>query len=243
VQLLAHRGLTGSSRPENTAEAVAAALAAGADGSEVDLRLTTDGVLLAAHDDDLTRVAGVALRVSDSRAAAVRALTLPGGTRVARLPELAEAGHGGRLVLELKKGPVQPTVLALAGELRSLRRQGRALDVTVSSFCPQLVAAVRERGLPVRTALLGERLVPPRLLVGQAHAAGHDEVHPHITSLRADPGAVAVASARGLAVVPWTVNAPADAAQQVGLGSAAVISDDPVLLRVGLARVPARQAG
>ncbi len=241
MQLLAHRGLTGPSRPENTADAVAAALAHGADGSEVDLRLSADGVLLAAHDDDLSRVAGVDLRVSRSRACVVRALTLPGGTRVARLPELVEAGSGGRLVLELKHpaaGPVEHTVLALAGELKSLRRQGRGLDVTVSSFSPTLVAGVRARELGVRTALLGERLVPPRDLVEQAVAAGHDEVHPHVAALRADPGAIALARGHGLAVVPWTVNLPSDARRLAALAGNGLISDDPVLLRRSLAGAP-----
>ncbi|MDP9436876.1 MAG: hypothetical protein M3P93_17480 [Actinomycetota bacterium] len=70
MQLLAHR--TPRPRtPENTADA-------GADGCEVDLRLSADGVLLASHDDDLARVAGSALRVSATPAAQLRALVLPG---------------------------------------------------------------------------------------------------------------------------------------------------------------------
>ena len=82
--LLAHRGLTSAGNPENTAEAVAAARRAGADGCEVDLRLTADGVLLSSHVDDLLRVAGAPLRPSASSSAHVRAVPLPVGPRVPR---------------------------------------------------------------------------------------------------------------------------------------------------------------
>ncbi len=226
--LLAHRGLTSAGNPENTAEAVAAARRAGADGCEVDLRLTADGVLLTSHDDDLLRTAGRPDTVSGSTSAVLRGVSLPGGTRLARLPEVVEAVDGGRLVLELKRppsGPPMRTALALAGELRSLRRAGRSLDVTVSSFAPQLVGAVRALGLPVRTALLGDRGVDPVRLAAQARAAGHDEVHPHVDSL--------VAPVPGLTVVPWTVNRPDDADRLADLGVEAVITDVPLLLRSG----------
>lgn len=234
--LIAHRGLTSAGNPENTAAAVAAARRAGAAGCEVDLRLTADGVLLASHDDDLLRVAGVALSVSASTSAQLRSVALPGGTRVPRLAELVEAVDGGRLVLELKRPPSGrplPTALALAGELRSLRRTGRDLDVVVSSFDPELVGAVRALGLPVRTALLGAPDADARAVVARARAARHDEVHLHIASLLAVPAAADDAAGAGLAVVPWTANDPDDVRAVAHLGATAVITDVPVLLQAG----------
>ena len=243
MQLLAHRGLTSAGNPENTAAAVAAARRAGADGCEVDLRLAADGVLLTSHDDALARVAGSPLRVSTSASAALRAVQLPGGTRLARLAEVVEAVDGGRLVLELKRppaGPPERTALALAGELRSLRRGGRTLDVTVSSFSPRLVGAVRAQRLPVRTALLGERGVDPRRVVAQARATGHDEVHPHVDALLADLSALEAAA--GLAVVPWTANDPDAVCRLADAGVGTVITDVPVLLAGVLAQHTAPEA-
>lgn len=52
VLVLCHRGAAAFA-PENTLEAYAAALDYGADGCEVDLRRTTDGVLVLFHDDML----------------------------------------------------------------------------------------------------------------------------------------------------------------------------------------------
>lgn len=235
--LLAHRGLVAPGRPENTPASVAAAVEAGADGCEVDLRLAADGVLVASHDDDLLRVAGVPLSVAGTPSAVLRGLRLPGGHRLARLPELVEAAQGRRTVLELKRGGApRLTALALAGELRSLRRAGHDLDLTVSSFSPELVGAVRDLGLPVRTALLGAPGVPAGPLVLQAALAGHDEVHPHVRSTSAT--AVGLGHAAGLAVVPWTVNGAGDVRRLERAGADAVISDDTALLRAALDRAP-----
>ena len=64
--VLAHRGLPGADRPENTVAAVTAAFDAGADGVEVDLRLTADGVLAVSHDPDLTRLTGLPAPVAET---------------------------------------------------------------------------------------------------------------------------------------------------------------------------------
>jgi hypothetical protein len=53
--LICHRGATAFA-PENTLEAYAAAMDYGADGCEVDLRRTADGVLVLFHDDMLDRL-------------------------------------------------------------------------------------------------------------------------------------------------------------------------------------------
>src|SRR5689334_11132534 len=50
--VIVHRGASAIA-PENTLEAYAAAMDLGADGCEVDLRLTRDGVIVMFHDDML----------------------------------------------------------------------------------------------------------------------------------------------------------------------------------------------
>lgn len=56
MRLIAHRGAS-ATHPENTCAAFDAALAAGADGFECDLRLSADGVVVC-HDADLRRFGG-----------------------------------------------------------------------------------------------------------------------------------------------------------------------------------------
>jgi glycerophosphoryl diester phosphodiesterase len=241
--LLAHRGLPGDRRPENTLAAVAAALEAGADGVEVDLRLTADGVLAMSHDPDLTRTAGLPLAVADTSWSQLHDLAGTAGLELARVEDLLVLTSERRVVLEVKQPPPGPaatsrTALALAGALVSLQRAGLPLDVTVSSFSPAVVEAVRRLlppGSGVRTALLGRPLTRPSSLLRQALRDGHDEVHPHVSALLAAPSTVATAHALGVAVVPWTVNRRRELRRCARLGVDALITDVPVAARAALA--------
>ncbi|HWG95203.1 MAG TPA: glycerophosphodiester phosphodiesterase [Mycobacteriales bacterium] len=240
--LLAHRGLPGATRPENTLAAVAAALDAGADGVEVDLRLTADGVLALSHDPDLSRTAGLPVAVAETPWPRLQEVAGAHGLALARAEDLLALAQGRRVVLEVKQPPPGPaatarTALAVAGLLRSLERAGLPLDVTVSSFAPPVVERVR-RLLPprsvVRTALLGRPMVRPSSLLRQALQDGHDEVHPHVSALLAQPEAVATAHAVGLAVVPWTVNRRREVRRCERLGVDALITDVPAAARAAL---------
>lgn len=62
--LLVHRGATRFA-PENTIEAYAAAMDRGADGFEIDIRRSKDGVLYMFHDDTLDRMTNGSGRVED----------------------------------------------------------------------------------------------------------------------------------------------------------------------------------
>lgn len=73
--VLAHRGAR-SIAPENTLAAAEAALAAGADGWELDVTLTADGHLVVMHDDTLERTSDAARRYPDRRPWRVRDFTL-----------------------------------------------------------------------------------------------------------------------------------------------------------------------
>ena len=59
--LIAHRGASGY-RPEHTASAYRLAIALGADGIELDLVATRDGVLVARHEPELSRTTDIATR-------------------------------------------------------------------------------------------------------------------------------------------------------------------------------------
>lgn len=239
MRILAHRGSPTPSTTENTVQAVTAALLAGADGVEVDLRLSADGVLVVCHDPDLRRVAGSPLPVAQAPWPVLRAAADGAGVPLARAEEVLGAAAGAGVVLELKAPPPAPrararTAEALVDRLCSLRTIGLAADVTVSSFDASLVKLVRAElpvDVPVRTALLGRPGWRVSALLRQALAAGHDEVHPHVLDVLAAPKAVAAAHALGLAVVPWTVNARRALRRCGDLGVDAVITDVPVTAR------------
>lgn len=242
VLVIAHRGLPAPDRLENTVAAVVAAFAGGADGVEVDVRLTADGALCLSHDPDLQRVAGSPLAVATSTWPSLREGAARNGVRLACVQDVLVAAAGRRVVLEVKKPPPgrsagARSALALAGQLRSLQRAGLPLDVTVSSFSASIAGHLR-RVLPpssgVRTALLGRPMTAPSSLLRQALAAGHDEVHPHVLALLTAPDSVAKAHAVGVAVCPWTVNRRRDMRRLAGLGVDALITDQPASARVAV---------
>lgn len=63
LPIIVHRGVSRIA-PENTLEAYAAAMDCGADGIEIDIRRSRDGVLYLFHDDDLERLTNATGRVS-----------------------------------------------------------------------------------------------------------------------------------------------------------------------------------
>lgn len=117
VEILGHRGSVGlAGAPENTVAAVAAALGDGADGVEVDVGLTADGVPVCVHDPDLLRVTGRRFVVGASSYVALRRVELPGSQSVARLDDVLSVARG-HFVLDLKheSGDAGPLVAVVRG--------------------------------------------------------------------------------------------------------------------------------
>ncbi|GGL56880.1 glycerophosphodiester phosphodiesterase family protein [Wenxinia marina] len=146
---IAHRAYhdRAAGRPENSAEAIRAAVEAGY-GIEVDVQLTEDGAAVVFHDDDLKRLTGVAGPVRGRTASALADLPLLGGTTGA--PTLVEALGlvQGRvpLLVEIKDqdgamsaGGVGPLEEATARALH-----GYEGEVAVMSFNPHSVAAMAD---------------------------------------------------------------------------------------------------
>ena len=247
MRLYAHRGSPGPSTVENTLPAVTACLLDGADGVEVDLRLSVDGVLVVSHDPTLRRTAGSGLSVATSTWEQLRVASACSGVPLARVEQVLAVLAGRPSVLEVKRpqpGRVPETVAALVDVLSALRARGLPLDVTVSSFSPAVVGQVRDTappGLGLRTALLGDVRDRPTSLLRQALEDGHDEVHPNVAALLAEPAAVGRAHALGVGVVPWTVNRGRALRRLAVLGVDACITDVPRSARLALA-VDARAA-
>jgi glycerophosphoryl diester phosphodiesterase len=228
VLVLGHRGSPGPDRPENSVAAVTASLLRGADGVEVDVRLSADGVLVCSHGPAVQAASGQWVAVSGASERELRA----GAGGVASLEEvlLAVGRHGPRrLVVEAK--PVDDVAVAArtaAALAAVLAAAGRWVDVTVSSFDPVLLLQIRQAlGTDaIRTALLGETGTPSHALLRRALEDGHDEIHPSLPDLCAAPHAVGAARALGVGVTCWTVNAQPDLRRMADLGVEAVVTDD-----------------
>lgn len=108
----AHRGFS-SSAPENTLPALEAALAAGADVAEIDVRLTSDGHLVLMHDHSLERTTTGSGPMKGKTLAEIRELDAGSwfganfaGTGVPTLDDVLEWSHGRLgILLEMKNCP------------------------------------------------------------------------------------------------------------------------------------------
>ena len=255
--VLGHRGWPSCVHPENTSAAVEAALRAGADGVEVDVRLTADGVAVCCHDDDLSRVGGPPGSVRATPWSQLRHARLAGGHPVPRLLDIAAAVAGrGQLVLDLKPEPRGGSLLRAA--VAALRLAGVPDDdVVASSFDDRLLdllalgrpglarAAILDVDDPVLPALerarrRGDRAV--HLPLPAVLRQGPTVLREGPTVLREGPtvlGEGAALARAGVDVRVWTVNRVDDARLCAGAGVTAVITDAPDLLLDGLRPVAA----
>lgn len=243
VRVLGHRGCpTAPGRPENSATAVTEALRQGADGVEVDIRLTADGALVCAHEPFALTRTGTRQDVTAS--ASGELLGADGRSPVATLDELLAAAQrplGSRIVVEAKPVTNAARAARTAHALADVLAAAGTADVTISSFDRALLAVIRRTcaDLPVRTALLGDKAESPAAVVRRAHVDGHDEVHLPLVGVRRTPGAIRAARRLGLSVTLWTVNGSRDLRWAAGLGVDAVITDDVPRARVELDRAAA----
>jgi glycerophosphoryl diester phosphodiesterase len=217
VLVLAHRGAHGGALRENTVDAFAAAAAAGADGVELDVRATGDGVLVVLHDPAIEGVGPVA---------EVAASALPGW--VPTLEAALDACAGLALVNVELKADGAPASLAERTAGCLLARPAPPV-LLVSSFDLSLLDAHRRAAPGVPTGWLVVPGLDPADLVVRATAGGHAAVHPHFSMV--SPELVAVAHAEHLRVAAWTVNDQLEARRLVELGVDVLISDNPAALR------------
>ncbi len=211
------------------------AIAAGADGIEVDVRLTSDGVPVCLHDFDLHRVAGLPLLVGRMTYDELQRVRLPGGHSVPRLEDVTRLVRGrALLVAELKDDPQSARIASAA--LRVLSRVGVCGEVVVSSFSETVLDSVRQLDPRVRRGLVTGPQVPAFVGLHRVIDRGHHELHAHVRAVLADHRVADRARQKGLGLRCWTVNRHVDARLLHILGVTAVITDDPAALRKSLDR-------
>lgn len=228
---IAHRGEPRGNR-ENTLPAIEAAVAAGADMVEIDLRLTADDRLVVLHDPTLERLWDDPRPVASVSFADLAAVhRAPGGTW--SLPTAEEAldlivGLGTQVMLDV-------TSVAIGLATQALVRE-RGLDAHVLyAGDTEALAQIRERQPGAAIALSWGRPTPPDDDVW-------DRVRPQYFNpewVHLDEEAVAANHAGGRLVSTWTVDDPEQMARLADLGVDAIISNRIASL-VDVVRRPTR---
>ncbi len=244
LPLVAHRG-GGMSAPEATLPAFAAAVAAGADVLEMDVRLTADEVLVVIHDASVDRTTDGSGPVAGMPFAELRTLnagyrfrgsggSFPYREEPVRVPTLAEvfAAHPGRhFMVEMKTvAGAEP----LCREIRAAGLEARTLAAAIGqepldrfrAACPEVAtsASLREAAWFLVLSFTGLaglfETAPDALLVSET--AGPIRV--------ATPRFLRAARRAGLPVFVWTVNRPETMARLLDLGVDGILTDDPPAL-------------
>jgi len=197
--ILGHRGSPYKER-ENSVASFEAALAAGADGFETDLRLLADGKAVLYHDDDFGDDPVESRSSSEVDAAPLDAL----------------AQFAGRctMVLEVKRAQWETTLLEHIAQWPG---------IVVASFDHRTIAELHRRNVafPLGLTILGAIVD----VVGYAKRVGATWLFPRFHY--ADRELVESAHAEGIKVVPWTPDRQRDWERLREIGCDGVITDFP----------------
>ncbi len=228
---LAHRGASRIA-PENTLAAFRIALEEGADGFELDVRFSQDGVPVVIHDADLRRTTNGTGRVERKTVAALRALDAGAwfdprfaGERIPTLDEVLEAfGDSVCYNIELKAFTSRD-LKRVRAVVERVRRYGLAERVLLSSFNPLALRWAWRLAPEIPRGLLVPTFPFPLRRAWLAFLAPHQARHLPFSMI--NERAVRWCRRRGYAVVAWTVNAPEEMQRLIRLGVEAIITDEP----------------
>lgn len=232
---MAHRGGEGAA-PENTRAAFAHAVELGYSHVETDVHLSADGELVAFHDVDLERLAGIEGRIADHTWAELAEIELDGGHHIPRLVDLLTAFPDTYFNIDPK---ADAAVEPLAEMIRSHDAVER---VCIGSFSERRVTRLRR--------LLGPKLCTspgPSGIVKVLLAAvvlprswfpyGCIQIPTRYKGVPLDhPWLISRLHRMELQVHYWTINDEEDMEQLIDAGADGLISDEVELLQLVLKR-------
>jgi len=205
--------------------AFSAAVDSGADGLELDIHLSSDGVPVVIHDETLERTTDGHGLVSDATLSQLRQLDAGGwfsqgfvGEPLPTLEEVLRAFSGQiRLNLELKE-------FAAGVEVLALLRQYSDAEVVVSSFDYALLERLRsvDDALPLAVLFAEGRWRKAVRFAGEISACAF-----HPAGNQVSRRMVAVCKQVGLPVSVWTVDQATHARSLVRMGVSGLFSNNP----------------
>ena len=223
--VFAHRG--GSAlAPENTIAAFDNGLALGADGLELDVHLSRDGVVVVHHDRLLDRTTSLRGPIAERTAEELRRAEVPA------LAEVLARYRDPQIIIEMK---VNRTELA-AATIDVIRRAGAIERVCLGSFGLRVLRAARALEPAVATSGAREEVRWAlyrswvRWPVSRVAYTGYQIPEFAGRTRVVSPRFVEYAHEAGLGVQVWTVDTQDDARRLLAWGADALITDRPDLI-------------
>lgn len=226
TRVIAHRGYWKKyGAAPNTITALEAAQKLGVYGSEFDVWITKDGVVVVNHDRTIN---GINIETSDY--AKVKDITLSTDEQLPTLKDYLKQGKkvkSTRLVLEIKphKRKVNNDRVAIAS-VKAVKSSGTIKNVEYISFslyvCKKLVELLPD----AMVSYLGGDASPQKL-----HQLGINGLDYNISVFRRHPEYVKEAHNLGMKVNVWTVNDKAGILEMLRLGVDYITTDSPLLAK------------
>ena len=200
---------------ENTLASFAAALDAGADGIELDVHATSDGVVVVHHDPQVAgagEIARTEWRVLQ-QAAARRAVEIPALSEVCELVD-----DRAELFVEIKGAGIERKVARVLA--------GHRGACAIHSFDHPSIRRLSQLDRRLRLGLLFEERVPD--VAAMLAANGARDAWPQHDIV--DASLVDAVHGSGGRVIAWTVNDPRDLARLAAIGVDGLCTDDVTLV-------------
>ena len=217
---------------ENTLEAVKGAIDSGADFAEVDIQLTKDQVPVAAHDDNLSRMAGRFKNISSLTLKELQSISLSQygmEGQVPTLEELLRLSKGKiRLLIELKAVSGKEREILVDQILALIEKYDFEKDCILMSLDFDLIQLVRQKNPSLKTGCcmfgnLGKTTVEDLLSLDCDFVVIEENMvsNSFISSCRR----------AWLPVYVWTVDMEENMRKYLDMGVNGLISDKPYLVK------------
>ena len=225
-KVIAHRGAwKNKDLPQNSIASLNEAIRLGCEGSEFDVWMTADSILVVNHDADFL---GIPIETSDYNT--LLGKSLPNGEKIPTVEAYLEAGMkqtGTKLIMELKPSKVSKEHGQLLAEkaLQLVHDLGAEKWVDYISFdydmCEKIIALDPEANV----AYLYGNKTPEEL-----NNAGFFGLDYHFSLLKQNPQWIDEAHLLGLTVNAWTVNKEEDMQWLLDRDVRFISTDEPELL-------------
>ena len=229
TEITAHRG-SSRTAPENTIPAIEAAIEELADSVEIDVQMTSDGVIVLGHDASLKRVAGVNRSIASMTFDELEQLdvgawfsSVYAGTRVPALSEVLElCDQKIGLNIEIKYVGKNSELPEKTAEM--IKEYGMENQCVITSTNLSYLKRVKEVLPEIRTGYI----------ISAAYGNFYSSEDVDFISLRSGfvtSDLMSNAHEQGKAVYAWTVNTKNEMERLTLLGVDGIITDRPVLAR------------
>ena len=229
TQTMAHRGYSYAA-PENTLEAVMAAVDATSDYVEIDVHETKDGVVVVMHDDSLRRTTGVSKKIYSVTYDEIKDLDAGSwfseefsSCRIPTLEEIMEYADGKiKLNIEIKLSKNEPELVEKVAML--IKEYDFYDDCYVTSMNYEALTEIKKYDERIKTGYVLQVAYGNFYNISDIDAFSIN--YAYVTKNLVD-----TIHHKGKEIFAWTVNSKSTAERMTAMGVDAIITDNPVMAR------------